>query len=300
MTKNYFDNSPSLFIQTGEDKSQMFGMNFARDVRHFVLRGTGGCGLMSEKDAVGMRNLRLALSGQSDDGSEHPRFSGFCLFGGTRMLRKDDPTAIVPGITEVFPAISKHCPDAALLGVIVKAGHLKYTPFGLVVHDEPQNPYVTIVHPTQTSSVILQPSSDSVASWDDEWKECVRICDSLRQAHWGGLLLVYNGGGVTNREVRTWAKLGKTDPFWQVLIVKGSGRVADEFATDEEFLEEHRDTVHVCENTVEDMRAQLLALGAITLPNAPQPSADDASSTDESAANGAEAPVDPGPPANDP
>lgn len=262
--KNFFDDSPSLFIQSGADKSQMFGLNFARDVRHFVLRGTGGCGLMSESDAVGLRNLRLALSGRSDDGTEHERFSGYCLFGGTRMLRKDDPTSIVPGITEVFPAIAAHCPDAALLGVIVKAGHLKYTPFGIVVHDEPANEFITIVHPTQTSSVILQPSSDSLASWDDEWKECVRICDSLRQAHWRGLLLVYNGGGVTGREVRTWAKLGETDPFWQVLIVKGSGRVSDEFANDEDFLAEHKGTVHVCENNVDDMRAKLSMLGAIT------------------------------------
>lgn len=271
--KNVFADTPSLFIQTGEDKSQLFGLNFARDCRHFVMRGTGGCGLMSESDAVGMRNLRLALSGQSDDGSTHERFSGYCLFGGTRMVRKDDPTFIVPGITEVFPAISKYCTDSALLGVIVKAGHLRYTPYGLVVHDEPDNDYITIVHPTQTSSVILQPSSDSTASWDDEWKECVRICDSLRQANWKGLLLAYNGGGVTDREVRTWAKLGKTDPFWQVLLVKGSGRKCDELAGDEEFLAEHP-TVHVCENNVESMRQKLLELGALVAPGEEKPKAE--------------------------
>jgi len=56
--------------------------------------------------------------------------------------------------------------------------------------------------------------------------------------------------------------LGKSDPFWRVLLINGSGRKADEYARDEEFLAEHP-TVHVCDNTVEDMRLKLTELGAI-------------------------------------
>jgi hypothetical protein len=263
---NFLDNAPSLFIQTGEDKSQLFGMNFARNIqRHFVMRLTGGCGLMTPEDAVGLANLQEALSGgkPAENGDvQHPRFAGFCLFGGTRMIRKDDPSVIVPGITEVPPAISAQCPDAAMLGVIAKVGHMLYTPHGVVVHGEGSSDYATIVHPTQTSTVVLQPSADSLASWDDEAKECINICDALRNLQWQSLLTVYNGGGVTEREILRWAKLGKIDPFWRVLLIKGSGRKADEYANDQEFLDEHP-TVHVCNNTVEDMRSKLLELGAI-------------------------------------
>jgi hypothetical protein len=266
---SFVDNAPSLYIQTGDDKSQMFGMNFARNIqRHFVMRLTGGCGLMNESDAVGLANLQAALSGQNvgessgDAQASHPRFAGFCLFGGTRMVSKTDPSVIVPGITEVPPAISAHCPDAATLGVIAKVGHLRYTSNGIVVSSSEADPYATIVHPTQTSVVLLQPSADSFASWDDEAKECITICDALRDMQWQGLLTVYNGGGVTEREILRWAKLGKLNPFWRVLLIKGSGRKADEYANDQEFLEEHP-TVHVCENTVEDMRRKLFELGAI-------------------------------------
>lgn len=264
--QNFAKDAPSLFIQTGEDKSQLFGMNFARNIkRHFVMRLTGGCGLMTPSDAVGLANLQEALSGKKpgeEGDSQHPRFAGFCLFGGTRMVRKDDPTVIVPGITEVPPAISRDCPDAAMLGVIAKVGHMRYTPSGIVVHSEDNNDYATIVHPTQTSTVVLQPSADSLASWDDEAKECINICDALRQLQWQGLLTVYNGGGVTEREIKRWALLGLRDPFWRVLLINGSGRKADEYARDEEFLAEHP-TVHVCDNTVESMRSKLAELGAI-------------------------------------
>jgi hypothetical protein len=266
--KSFFDNAPTLYIQTGADKSQLFGINFARNVKNrFALRITGGCGLMSPQDAIGMSNMREALSGLSErnDGIKHPQFSGFCLFGGTRMLNRYDPSVIVPGVTEIPPYLSEVCPDVITLGILAKVGHLRYTPNGTVISDEPDSEYVTIIHPTQSSVVLLQPSSDICASWDDEFKESIRICDALRPLNWKGLLFVYNGGGVTEREIKSWAKLGQTDPFWQVLLVRGSGRKADEYANDKEFLEENP-TVHVCENTVEDMRCKLSELGAISMP----------------------------------
>jgi hypothetical protein len=61
---------------------------------------------MTPSDAVGLANLQEALSGKKpgeQGDSQHPKFAGFCLFGGTRMVRKDDPTVIVPGVTEVPP-----------------------------------------------------------------------------------------------------------------------------------------------------------------------------------------------------
>ena len=56
---------------------------------------------MNQSDADGLANLQIALSGQGSEASEgdssHPRFSGFCLFGGTRMVSKADPSVVVPG-----------------------------------------------------------------------------------------------------------------------------------------------------------------------------------------------------------
>lgn len=268
MSKSFIDDAPSLFVQTGHDKSQLFGLNTARKIRHFVLRGTGGCGLMSESDAQGLRNLELALTGRGPSGRRSkklPRFSGLCLFGGTRMVRKDNPKVIVPGITEVFPALNKYCDNTATLGVISKVGHLRHTKHGIVISNDPKDEYCTIVHPVQTSTVIVQPSADSQASWDDEFKECVRIVHPLIQMNWGALLVVYNGGGVTEKEIRTWAKHGQSDPRWNILIVNGSGRKADELANDDEFRADHP-TVHVCENDLDHMREKLLELNALVYP----------------------------------
>lgn len=260
---------PTLFIQTGKEQSALFAMNFARDVRHFVLRLTGGCGLMSPQDAVGLQNLTDALSGRLETAADAPRFAGFGLFGGSRMLMKSDLSQVVPGVTEVFPAIRPYCPDATALGVVAKVADLKYAAnIGLVVHDEPNNDFFTILHPTQKSVLLLQPTADAKAIWDDEYRECVRFCSELHKLDWQSLLVVYNGGGTVRKEVEAWAKLGKSEPGrWNILLVKGSGRVADEFANDEEFLAEHAN-VHVAENNVEDLRRKLTELGALVPPRA--------------------------------
>ncbi|MGH9548474.1 MAG: hypothetical protein ACRD3W_03825, partial [Terriglobales bacterium] len=203
MTDNPFlQELPTLFIQTGKEQSALFAMNFARDVRHFVLRLTGGCGLMSAEHAQGLKNLTDALSGR--DGEDQPCFSGFGLFGGTRMLRKSDLQTVVPGVTEVLPEIRPNCPDAAVLGVVAKVADLKYAAnIGVVVSETPDDDFFTILHPTQKSVLLLQPTADAKAIWDDEFKECVRFCDELQKLDWSSLLVVYNGGNTVRKEIET-------------------------------------------------------------------------------------------------
>lgn len=264
--KAFFDDSATLFVQSGPDKSQLFGMNFLRRVQHpFIMRLTGGCGKLEPHHYLGLQYLVDALSGRSDDGLLLPHFSGFCLFGGTRMVRKDDPTQVIPGITEVAPQVTKYRPDCISLGITVKTGHMRYnTPYGIVISQEPGLPWCTIAHPHQTSCTILQPGSDTNAMWADEWKECIRICDAVKSipGEWQNLLVVYNGGENTRNEVLSCAKLSQFDPFWRILLINGSGRVADELAGNREFLAEYP-AVHVCDNNVDSMRAKFLELGAL-------------------------------------
>lgn len=268
--KSFLDNAPTLFIQTGKEQSALFAMNFARDVRHFVLRLTGGCGLMTPADAIGLKNLEDALAGGDCDGSPQPKFSGFGIFGGTRMLNTFDPSVVVPGVTEVFPKIASRCPGAVFLGVVAKIGILRYTPFGVVLSEDQGSSYFTVMHPEQHSIVLIQPTSDARASYEDEYKECVRICAELNRLAWQSLLVVYNGGSVTEKELLTWAKLGQQDPeHWKVLLIGGSGRTADKYANDQEFLSDHP-TVHVAGNTSGEIRQKFFELGAITYPPAEQ------------------------------
>lgn len=269
MKRSFVDSSSALFVRTGRESCEKFlGKFLDIRIRPFVLRVTGGCGLMGDEHAQGLRNVQHALTGGPRGSKKLPRFTGFCLFGGTRMVSRVNPRLVIPGITEVVPPINRLCPGARTLGIIAKVGDLKHSRHGIIVSDDcdkstpVEEQYVTIAHPTQDTILLVQPSADKTASWEDEAKECIDIADHLRRGHWQGLMLVYNGGGVVDKEIQAWAKLGLQDPFWRVLIVNGSGRKADQYANDEQFLKDHP-TVHVCQNDVNDIRAKLLELGAL-------------------------------------
>lgn len=261
---NHFAHAASLFIRnSGESCSKFLGNFLDLSVRPYVLRLTGGC-LVEPEYVAGLVALERALTGGKKRISKLPRFAGFCLFGGTRMVKKDDPLAVIEGITEVVPRINKYCPHAQSLGIIAKVGDLRHSRFGVIVSppSNEEDPHVTLVHPDQHSVLIVQPSADSFASWTDEMRECIDIIDHLRSGHWQGLLVAYNGGSVVAQEIEAWAQLGLSNPFWRVLLVKGSGRSTDKYANDQKFLKEHPN-VHVCDNNENSMRRALIQLGAI-------------------------------------
>lgn len=262
--------SPSLYVQSDGQSCERFFANFFANTRHFVLRATGGCAGLEEKYYSGLETLGQVLAGlpQSDkhDPSQQtkcqPRFSGFCLFGGTRMILKDAPEKYLPGITEVFPPLSKLCQEARILGIVAKAGHLATTPYGLVVADQPDKDFVTIIHPEQHSVLLLQPNVDSKADWLCEWKRCLEICQAHASNHWQGLLLVYNGGTVTEAELLAWVELGLANDFYRVLLVQDSGGCADKYANSDAFLKAHKN-VSICGNDYRSMQETLLQLQAI-------------------------------------
>jgi hypothetical protein len=265
----FYSDAPSLFIVEGQEQSAAFMMNFVKDVPHYVARITGGCGGMSAEQAVGLKHLERALHGDRRASGWTPRFAGFGLYGGTQMLLKKNPRVVVPGVTDVFRNLHgrflrEGYKDAVFLGITSKIGVLRHTPYGIIVADTGDTDFVTVIpsHGTH-STLLIQPNADAHCDWDAEWKESMRIVDELGQAGWQSLLIVYNGGSVTERELLSWAKMGQIDPSrWTVLIVGGSGRTADKYAGDSEFLRESP-TVHVCDNNVGSMRRALTMLGAL-------------------------------------
>lgn len=255
---------PTMFVLEGKEHSGRFNVNFAKPVRHFVHRITGGCGNMAPEFWPGMQTLIDVLAGLSSDGKPQPKMTGLGLFGGTRMLFKQDPSVVRPGVTEVFPAVAATCSGAAMLGIVARTSKMHYTPRGLVVSTEPKSDFFTIVHPVQVSIAVLQENADEAAPWNAEFLRCADICGDLQTEGWGALLTVFNGGKVSNDEIDLWCKLAESDPGnWNVLLVKGSGGTADKLANDAEWLAEHPN-VHVAECTVEALRSKLLDLDAIS------------------------------------
>lgn len=207
--------APSLYVQNEkEDLSTKAALALTKARDRFVIRITGGCGNMDGADTEGMLDMYATAFGS--------HYGGAVLFGGTQMRYIDDFERIFPGITEVGPIIRKQCPDARVLGVVPKTGDLSVCARGVVVTTEP--PLVTIVHPEQDVCIIVQTSVDDVAPWDAERLLCQRIVDYLqRYAGFKSLLISYNGGGVTGREVGAWVLRR-----WPVMLMKGSGRITDE------------------------------------------------------------------------
>lgn len=239
---------PSLVIKNKGDSVTDMMLRLTRAKRRVVIRLTGGCGKMSAEDADGLYALyRDALAG----------FDGAMLFGGTRMLLRDDPSVVVPGITEIPWFCRDVCPDMITLGVIPRTSLIGLCDYGMLINDEPDTPYITIAHPRQHLGLIVQLSADKPEVWDAEWQECVRMTELLREsAGWTSVLICYNGGSVTERELVATATRG-----WPVILVDGSGRKTEEYARNEAFLAEHPN-VRVCDRDARSLRDLLIFFGA--------------------------------------
>ncbi len=241
---------PSLFVKSKGEQTVQLALKLTTAPRKFVVRFTGGCGKMSRQDAEDLYELfDEAFVG----------FQGAMLFGGTRMLSREDSTIIVPGITEVVHRIRTNNPQSISLGVVPRTSVLCLSDLGMIVENDPQSPYLTIVHPEQDICLMVQVATDCPEVWDAEYQECQRIMEDLRGfAGFQTLLICYNGGTVTERELLVHAKKG-----WPVLLIEGSGRTTDRYASDSTFLSDYPN-VRVAEKSASAIRTQLIQSGALS------------------------------------
>ncbi|MFC1623263.1 hypothetical protein ACFL16_02545 [Patescibacteria group bacterium] len=242
---------PSLYVQNkGEDSVDIaLKLTVARD--KIIVRFTGGCGYMSPEDAQGMNNFFV---------DSFLGFGGAMIFGGTRMILRESKE-IVSGITEIPSLIHRKCKDSVILGVVPRSNELMISgEDGLIVSDEAGEDYITVVHPEQDACLVVQQSVDQGVSWEAEFLECIKITEKLRSlVRWKSILVSYNGGGVTEKEIVAIAKLG-----WPVILIKGSGRKSDEYANDSQFLVRHPNVKVVDNGDVLGMRRILCELSALS------------------------------------
>jgi hypothetical protein len=242
---------PRLFVKSRGEQTTKLSLMLTKAPRQCAVRLTGGCGSMSAEDSQGLYELfSQAMTG----------FDGALIFGGTRMVLRSDRDTIVPGITEIPSRLRQHCPNMVVLGIIPKTEDLLLDmDRGLIISSEPDRPYVTVVHPEQDVVLVVQTTPDDQEMWDAEYQESLRITEDLRRyANWDSVTVSYNGGSVTRREIIATAERG-----WPVVLIRGSGRVTDEFASDKEFLTLHRANVAVAEKDFADFRQKLSFFGAM-------------------------------------
>lgn len=252
-----------LHSPKGEPPSAFMSLISAAEQRSIV-RITGGCAEMSNEDAQDLEILfREAFQG----------FGGALLIGGTRMVLTEDMSTIVPGITEVGSAIRRSNPTSVLLGVVGRADSvaLDYATGLLVIHrssltdptDQSAPRVTTIVQSDMDAVAILGERITKLSIWHDEAVFCARVTEAQRMyGKWDSALVVYNGGGTTEYEARLVA-----DQHWPVVLINGSGRVADKLAGDREFLAQYPNVI-VCDKEADGLHDALVQASVVDPPPA--------------------------------
>ena len=228
-----------FFVANKGAQSTKVALMLSTAEQKVVVRMTGGCGAMSPSDAEGLYDLFVDALVLAD-------FKGAILYGGTRMLNRLT-SEVVPGVTEIPPRVAKRC-RAVTMGVVPRTCDLAIDDQGrgIIVSQERGSDFITVVHPEQKTFIIIQNSVDVPATWDDEREECFQIIAEMRE--YGGfrsLLICYNGGGVTERELLQHAKNG-----WPVMLVADSGRITEKYCQDTDFLARHPNVRVVAKNAL--------------------------------------------------
>lgn len=248
MIRHDSSSAPSIDWKRSDEtvSNQVFRLTTAD--HKFVVRLTGGCGCMSPEDARGLEELFAEAFWD---------YKGSFLFGGTRMIMRNNPTEVVYGITEIPPMLRKRF-GIKILGVIPQTGQVFYNKLGLVIRDNEEEDYITIAHPDQDICIMVHKSVNTPASWDDEYIECQNIISTLTGfGDFKSLTISYNGGVVTEKEILAAAGLG-----FPVLLIRGSGRTTDKLAEDIGFLSRHPHVL-VAEKTSRSIREVLVRVGAL-------------------------------------
>lgn len=239
--------TPQLWPVRGNEFSLRVSLRLSTAPHHYLVRLTGGCGNLDERLVDSMYTMFV----DAFDG-----FEGALLFGGTRMLRTSDTRHVRHGITEVVPLIRRYNPACKVLGVAPLAAPPVELDFelGTIISREPE--YITIVHPGQDICLLLQASADDGVIWEAEYKYCLRFIEAMREdAGFQSLLVSYNGGNTTEKEILETARRGLP-----VLLIDGSEGKTQAYARDEAFLARHPN-VHVCEASTRSLRQALEILG---------------------------------------
>ncbi len=239
-----------VLIQSGTEESVEKAFEFARaGLPTFATRFTGMSGFGEAKERAKLPIL----------GEVFKKRRGAFLFGGTEIRSLIPPHEVIPTIMSVPLWAKESCLDdktMALFAITPRVDRLKVTQkFGNIILVEPEHGYFTRMVPHQALAVLLQTSPDDHSDWSQEWKECLSVIERLLRRRWGSLLVSFNGGAETAKEIKAHAKLG-----WPVLLIEDSGRMTEELAKNESFRAEYPN-VHSALCDVESINFKLDELG---------------------------------------
>ncbi len=235
----------SLRVESGAERAIALAYDFVRaGVPQRAYRWTGGCGLTSTENRIALEILREGVFRAGELAYGHH------IQGGTRMRGYLRPEVVIPGVIEIPVQLKQLLGEKmCLYGItpLTDEGTIS-DDYGTILTrkpdaDHPYGGHFTTLRGDIDVTVFFQPSANEKSKYEDEVKRAYEIIDHLIMRAWQSLLISFNGGGVTKKEVIHWCRQLATSEEWQqrasILLIKGSGRETDVLAADEEFLDQN-------------------------------------------------------------
>ena len=199
----------------------------------FIVRITGGClPLKSDIARKIQSSLTTALSEFQD---------GILISGATRSLRDDG--LIRPCMPEIGARVQQNMRDGCHLGVFPGASLSPLSGNSLLVaRDTFEGKDWNVVVDSRVPRAIAA-SFETPYLWDAEWQTVLKVLNNQRTGpdFRGALVVSFDGGPATERELRAWAEVAKEDPRIKLLLITGSSaeRSTDKLANNHEWRAAH-------------------------------------------------------------
>lgn len=178
--------------------------------------------------AEGQSAFRLAggCSGMTDDERARvlPYFvEGLGGFNGVAISGATSAPDGKPMVTNVPAALVQAGNNCVALGTLPRTADMALPQSGSVSVSE----YGDTIDLGQHGVTVVQKDASQVLDWDGDLSFYADFLKGLQnEAEWPVALIVFNGGGVTKKEIEI--ALASSIP---VIVVRGSGRASDEFAS---------------------------------------------------------------------
>ena len=179
-----------------------------------AIRVSGGCKGMSpgDKDEM-LRYFADAFRG----------YRGMIWSGATRQFTTHG--GLDPMVTDVPGIIAAENPECVALGSVPRTNYLRLVGESRLVLDG----YGTGPNPSMRGILVVQNGADGKSEWDGDLDAAFGLMENL--VSYGGFsrvgVIAWNGGPITKDEVTRSMRNG-----WPTVVVKGSGRAADEIAAE--------------------------------------------------------------------
>jgi hypothetical protein len=188
-----------------------FALLGTRAMHKVAIRVGGGCKGMELLDKEVMLEYALdAFEG----------YQGVIWSGGNRDIDASGQTNIM--VTDILGVVALENPSCVALGSVPRTAIMTLQDEGRLVLNE----YGSVPNPDQSGVLIVQNGPDGNLDWDGDLKVYFDLMEQWKQyASFSAVgLMTWNGGGITGDEIE-----GAIKRKWPVFLVKGSGRITDEY-----------------------------------------------------------------------